>query len=1144
MRKNLGLEITAGFALGVVFVLSAIFFSVESARAVNQQITFQGKLTDTNSYNVANGTYYLKLTIYDAASGGSCVYSASSTCAAVTSTAITVTNGIFSINLGDTSANLAAMPATLFNNPALYLGITICSGPGTGCDSEMTPRKRITAAPYAFNADYLGGVTTSTAGGDGSYIPATDSSGNLRISNSVYVATSTSGQFGVGTSTVPSGVKAFVESTTASDKLLVVRGNSSQTGNAIELQNSAGKPLSYFDYGGALYLGGGTVTSTVSSTTLAIGSASGFNLGKFYVDASGNTSVSGTLAVFKEVGIGIAPTGNAQLYIKSTSTTAIPFQINNTDGYLIASIASSSVPYFWTPTNQQLNTTSTVGMILGDTSGLAGYIQLKGNSEYPSGGGLIITDTSNNVRGQFGGGQLTLSSANFATSTLSSAKLMLNQKDGFDEGKFYVDSAGKISASGSLTVWSGSYLVGATTMYNTLAVDVTTDGLYNLGKFYIDASGNVNASGTLFAANVQIASGSVLSSLGANFFAIATSTTDMTGKFYVDSAGNVSASGSLTTGAYGNVQYNTVPTSTLRIYGSINSSSTLNIPGLGNFSSRLYWRPEMAAFRAGIAGSEWDSPYVGLVSVAFGGNTYASGTYSSAFGNGSIASGNQSAAFGKNTNATGTTAFAAGSAARAGGETSFAFGSGVAAFGSGSFVFGSNATSSATDSFAFGNNVKVTNQNSFIFGRGDYSIDNAPLTNNILESFMVGFSTSSNPALMVYSGGTCSQVGIATTTYAGCGPNTYRLLIDANGSTNAGLGVLGYIKATGAITPTTGLDLAEKYPIDPACKNDGTCPEAGEIVAVKDSGLSGIKSFYIHKATTETSEQALGVVSTLAGFILSGGLDETNSREVALAGRVPVKVTTENGIIKVGDRLTLSSTVPGTAMKAVGNVITIGVALENYASVNQGKILVFVNMQRADRVNPETLVTQADGGKLSQGDLDLAGYSILNIKSIAGKDNKWVIDENGWLINNLKVSTGEKKVYGMSSENAELTLSGSGQLVNGEAMIEFETATKEIISSAVPLKVSATLTSPANGVYVSEKGDWGFMVKELNNGTSNATFDWVVIARRKTQAEIDNVIITPASESPAETPTSTPEVEIVPDVPPEILPAEVTTSTP
>src|SRR3989338_3603202 len=107
-KRKSWLKKTANFVVGIVFVF-LFFLLATPAEAGNQQITFQGKLTNASGNTVSNGTYYVKLTIYDAATGGSCQYTASSTCASVTSTPVTVTNGIFSINLGDTSASLAAI---------------------------------------------------------------------------------------------------------------------------------------------------------------------------------------------------------------------------------------------------------------------------------------------------------------------------------------------------------------------------------------------------------------------------------------------------------------------------------------------------------------------------------------------------------------------------------------------------------------------------------------------------------------------------------------------------------------------------------------------------------------------------------------------------------------------------------------------------------------------------------------------------------------------------------------------------------------------------------------------------------------------------------------------------------------------------
>jgi hypothetical protein len=71
-----------------------------------------------------------------------------------------------------------------------------------------------------------------------------------------------------------------------------------------------------------------------------------------------------------------------------------------------------------------------------------------------------------------------------------------------------------------------------------------------------------------------------------------------------------------------------------------------------------------------------------------------------------------------------------------------------------------------------------------------------------------------------------------------------------------------------------------------------------------------------------------------------------NPVPIALNGRVPVKVSTINGPINIGDPLTTSS-IPGVAMKATEAGIIIGKAQENFANPDPfvvGKIFAFTNI--------------------------------------------------------------------------------------------------------------------------------------------------------------------------------------------------------
>lgn len=126
-----------------------------------------------------------------------------------------------------------------------------------------------------------------------------------------------------------------------------------------------------------------------------------------------------------------------------------------------------------------------------------------------------------------------------------------------------------------------------------------------------------------------------------------------------------------------------------------------------------------------------------------------------------------------------------------------------------------------------------------------------------------------------------------------------------------------------------GADLAEWY-----ATPDKTL-QAGEVVSVNRSGdISVVRSGSAYDAT------AIGIVATKPAITMgpTSGLtpgyaqsvaSDSASVAVALAGRVPVKVSLENGPIAAGDALTTSST-PGVAMKATQAGPIIGKAMENF----------------------------------------------------------------------------------------------------------------------------------------------------------------------------------------------------------------------
>ena len=93
-NRLLGLAVT-GVILGV-----AGFFSMapnHTMAAINQQINFQGKLTNPDGTNVTNGTYSIVFSIYSVSSGGSAIWTE-------TQGSVSITDGIFQVSLGSVSA--------------------------------------------------------------------------------------------------------------------------------------------------------------------------------------------------------------------------------------------------------------------------------------------------------------------------------------------------------------------------------------------------------------------------------------------------------------------------------------------------------------------------------------------------------------------------------------------------------------------------------------------------------------------------------------------------------------------------------------------------------------------------------------------------------------------------------------------------------------------------------------------------------------------------------------------------------------------------------------------------------------------------------------------------------------------------------
>jgi hypothetical protein len=142
----------------------------------------------------------------------------------------------------------------------------------------------------------------------------------------------------------------------------------------------------------------------------------------------------------------------------------------------------------------------------------------------------------------------------------------------------------------------------------------------------------------------------------------------------------------------------------------------------------------------------------------------------------------------------------------------------------------------------------------------------------------------------------------------------------------SGTGVTGTTVADGSgiiitMLENTGADLAEIYFTEDKMLGQG------HIVSVDPSYNKGVL-----RTVKEYQNDILGVISSHPGIVIGNNTEaegEKRAALLALVGRVPTKVSIENGSIEAGDPIT-SSSIEGIGMKAIKPGRVVGIALEGY----------------------------------------------------------------------------------------------------------------------------------------------------------------------------------------------------------------------
>ncbi|MFH1423488.1 MAG: putative metal-binding motif-containing protein [Candidatus Nealsonbacteria bacterium] len=245
-------------------------------------------------------------------------------------------------------------------------------------------------------------------------------------------------------------------------------------------------------------------------------------------------------------------------------------------------------------------------------------------------------------------------------------------------------------------------------------------------------------------------------------------------------------------------------------------------------------------------------------------------------------------------------------------------------------------------------------------------------------------------------------------------------------------------------------DVAENYYIEDENIS------GGDVVCFSGAPLT------IEKCSQSYQNNLIGVVSTRPALLMAADFEK--SRAVALAGRVPVKISAENGPIAIGDPLTSASSTPGTAMKATGAGKILGYALEPFNASSADMILAFINLQ--ERGSGGLTVFQNLEGKIEV-------QTLINNKLAT----LFSIDEEGALVVD-KIKTQQLCVGSVCvTESDFMKVFGAGVISDvglpQNPISGSPTSTNPVCENGANRSCSSEVGACQIGVQICEQGVWG-----------------------------------------------------------------------
>ena len=194
---------------------------------------------------------------------------------------------------------------------------------------------------------------------------------------------------------------------------------------------------------------------------------------------------------------------------------------------------------------------------------------------------------------------------------------------------------------------------------------------------------------------------------------------------------------------------------------------------------------------------------------------------------------------------------------------------------------------------------------------------------------------------------------------------------------------------------------------------------------------------------------------------------------------------------------------PGTA--AHNGHAAGGFLLDNDNSVATTGSSAFAKLAGKDNVSPNGILGAQNVlyGGYFQGGVSAQSYAYAGLKynhnGAGGGGTDYKVIGNG-VASTIILDENKKPRIMFCPEAPEVLFEdyGVSKLVNGEAYIVLDKilASSMKIDDKHPLKVFIQLEGDCNGVFVTDKSNTGFRVKELNKGKSSVSFSWHIVGSR------------------------------------------------